>query len=272
MPNVNQQAYGVCPNLGDMWAITNNFDTATIVGASATAALGPERLRDPRIGKKWRTPVGGATLTITFPAAVPLQVFGIFGITPLTDTTLTLAMGTTIGGSEIRSGAWAPTMTGLTRQGFWLNAVERPGLAAPNVIEIRLGLANVGHAIDLGRVWASDYTWTPTVNHTLGSDQSLQDFSAIQRTRRSGAVLADVGIVQRQQSVKYDAISSAEWNNEVYTISKTTGMNRQLLFIPNYLVYPPYKHAILGYQTALNPIATLGFDRFTKMFALQEAG
>lgn len=261
-------SYGVCDNLGDQWFATNDFDTATTTGG-AVPGLGVERLRDTRLGKVWRTPTGGATLTIVFQPTTALQVFGLFGINPYTVTGLTLDIGTSIGGSEIRSGPWTPTITLATKQALWLNCIERPGLAAPDVVEIRLGVpANV----DIGRVWAGDLAWTPTVSHNYGSDQDIIDLSAVQRTRRSGAVLADTAKTQRVHNLQYEAISQSEWDSEVYRLNKFVGIHKQLLFVPNYLVYPPERHAILGYREQMNPITAQTYDRFSQQFRIRESG
>ena len=265
-------AYGVCDNLGDMWFLTNQVDSATLTGASVTPELGVERLKDPRIGKKWRTPFGGATLTITFASAVPVQCFAIFGLSPVFGTTFTLAMGTTVGGSDIRAGVWDPDVDNRTRQAFWLNAVERPGLTAPLLREIRLGVASATAAIEIGRAWAGDYVWTPTVSQAPGSDQGSVDMSSVQRTRRGGAVLADAAKIQRTATIQYNAIPQAEWDDEVYTITMTAGQSKQLLYIPSYERFAPYRNAILGHQEALNPIAALAYDRYTKTFVLREDG
>jgi len=263
-------AYGICDSLGDMWAIRNAVDTATVSGTAASADLGVDRVRDPRLGKFWRTAAGGSTITLQFPTPVPLQMFGVFGVS-IPTATLTLDIGTTYGSSNIRSGAWNPTRNEGTKQCFWLNAVERgPQVAAPLVAEIRLGIAEGG--VDVGRIWASDYSWTPGVSHTVGSEQRMLDLSAVQRTRRSGAVLADRAPRQRTHTIKYDMVSTSEWNYEVLSIDYYAGMHKQVLFVPNYLVYPPDRHAILGYQEDMSPIANISYDRWGRVFNLRECG
>lgn len=262
-------AYGICDNLTDMWAWTNPVDTATLSGPSASG-LGVERLRDPRLGKAWRTPTGGGTVTIKFANPVPLQMFGVFGMHPY-NPTMTLALSTTLGGSDVRSGAWTPAVNPLTKQCFWLNAVERGAATpAPNIMEIRLGITEAG--VDIGRIWASDTQWTPSTSHSPGSQQGTVDLSAIQRTRRGGAVLADIGIVQRTHQVEYNMISDAEWDTEVFELSLLAGTHQQVLFVPNYTVYAPVRHAMLGYSESISPIVSVAFDRWSKTFNLRESG
>lgn len=266
-------AYGVCPEPLDLWFLTNAVDTAALEGAASSSTLSVERLRDPRVGKKWRTTVNGATLKMTFSPTIPLAVFAVFGLAPYS-VPLTLDISTVAGSlsGDIRTGAWTPTRITQTAQALWLNLVERPGLATPMVAEIKLGLSRPGGTIDVGRVWAGDYHWTPTVSHAFGSEQSMVDLSAVQRTLRSGAVLADRAVIQRQQVVRYDAIPYDELNSEVFVLDKTAGLSKQLLFVPNYKAFGPSRYAILGYQQAMNPIVSMTYDRYSKSFNLREAG
>lgn len=260
-------AYGVCENLGDMWFLDNKFDIATLT-ATSMPGLGSERLRDPRLGKIWRSPTTGADLTISFASAIPLQCFAIFGVQPINNT-MTLSIGTTPGGSDIRSGAWAPTINKYAKQAFWLNAVERPGLAAPSVREIRLTSVQ---QLQLGRVWAGDYHWTPVVNMAPNSANSVVDLSSVQRTKRGGAVLADAAAVQRVVQINYDSVSADEASDELFTLDMEAGVHQQILFIPNYKVYAVAKYGLLGYQDTINPIALLGADHNSRSYVLREAG
>ena len=281
MPSINQLAYGLCPNPTDLWFMTNLFDSAsTISGASSSSLLGVERLRDPRVGKKWRTPPAPADtiLYMQWNTAVPIAVFGVFGLSPWNvpmklDIYSAIQDPASVAPGDIYHAAtWSPSRSSLTAQGLWLNLQARPGLATPLVGEIRLTMNPSSGTCDVGRVWAGDYQWTPSVGHANGSEQSLMDLSAIQRTLRSGAVLTDNAVVQRIHNVKYDAVPLAEWNNEVFTMDKTAGTHQQLLFVPNYKVFDTAKYAILGYQEGMNPIVSMTYDRYSKAYVMREAG
>jgi hypothetical protein len=268
MPYDVNPLYTNCFVLNDIWCGLNDLDAAVLSGGAA-AGLGVDRLKDPRLGKVWRTPTGGATLTILFATAIPIQVFGVFGVSNPA-VAMTLAMGSTPGGSDIRSGTWTGSGDALTKQKLWLNRRDRGVAVAPLVREIRLGITTAG--IDIGRVWASDYSWTPISAHNTASTQSFTDLSSVQRTRRSGSVLADSAAVQRLHQVDYDALTSTEWAEEVFTLQQTAGLHQQVLFVPNYTVYNVNRFSLLGYQESQNPIAAMTYDRFQTSFNLRESG
>lgn len=259
---------GACDTRNDIWCMDNAISTAGLVGASAVPGLGPERLRDPRIGVVWRTPAGGGDLTITFNPPVSLEVFSIHGLNPVT-TPLELDIGTAPGLSDIRSGPWAPVIDPDVGQGLWINARDLAADPAPVVAEIVLRL---GASADLGRIWAGNWHWTPCFGHHYAAAQGFMDLSTIQRSTRSGAVFADAAVVQRTHEVEYNMIEPDEWDGPVFQLSRVAGTARQLLFIPDYDVYPPERHAILGYQESVNPITALGFQRFQKSFVMRESG
>lgn len=264
-------AYGLCDTPNDFWFLANWIDPGStlLTGTSATAALSVENLRNPRLGRVWRTAAGGSTLTITFSVPQPIQVFAIFGLTN-SNPTLTLRMGTAVGLGDIRTGPWNPGIDPYVKQAIWLNVADAGQTVAPMVKEIQLGVADSN--FDIGRAWAGDFFWTPAVGHVMGSQQNVVDLSTIQRSRRSGAVWADIGAVLRTHQIDYDMISQDEWQTEVFYLAKYAAMNKQLFFVPNWNVYQRQKHAILGYQEQINPIATLGYDRWARSFLMKESG
>lgn len=261
-------ATGVCDTLNDIWCMDNAVDTASLSAVSATPELGPERLRDPRIGVVWRTPPGGADLTITFAEPTPMQVFTLHGLNPVT-VPMELEMSTAPGLADVRSGPWTPTIDADVGQAMWINARDLGADPAPLVAEIVLRLQDTA---DLGRVWAGDWHWTPLFGHIYAAEQQFTDLSSVTRSVRSGAVFSDASVVQRGHAIEYNMIEPDEWDGPVFRLSKIAGLARQVLFVPNYTVYPPERHAILGYQDAVNPIVAFGFQRYQKSFTIREAG
>lgn len=260
---------------GDRWYVDNLVDTATITGASLTPALGPQRLADPRLGVVWRPADIDSEVTFTFQQPTRVQAIGVFGVkkpTPTSVIRFNLDLTLPDASPDPRSGLWEPDLDVFTEQGIWLSDLLDPLYADTPVASVKLAFAFDSALCDIGRVWIGSPLWEPTINHTYGSEQGLEDLSTVQRTRRSGAVFADTARRLRTASVTYDAIDPVEWAGPVRTLGLTAGTSKQVLFVPDPSVYDPTKETILGYQEQLNPITTLGFQRFQKAFDLKEAG
>lgn len=228
-------------------------------------------MQDPRIGVKWRTPAAGAGIfNAAFSVPTPLAVIGLFGLST-TSLTLTLNISSVgpAGPWDIRSGIWTPDIDPDVGQAIWLNSRDLRADPAPVAAAINIRVEEGG--VDVGRVWAGPWLWAPQANHTVGSSWGSEDLSTMQRTKRSGAVFADRAAQRRMADLTYDMVTDEERLSGVAPLMRA-GRSNQVLFVPDWRVYPVESYAILGYQEQVAPLAAMTFDRWSHGVSLREAG
>ena len=268
----------------DIWCIDNLIDSAAVTADSAVTALGPTRVKDPRLGRVWRPVATTATLTATFaqPSQVDIVMAILRGHSGSGRVTLKLFSGAGSSTPDIFSGAIDNAVDPTLQMMIWIAERDAPSKVffptppdpAPPVgpTTAKLALTITGGVLDVARVWAGKAVWRPMVNHILGSGQGVTDMSRVQTTPRAGAVFTDSAVRLRSQSPNYDAIDVTEWAGPVDALARTAGVAKQCFFVPDFEYYNPHIAAIMGYQQEISPIIASGWRRFQRAFAIQESG
>jgi hypothetical protein len=270
----------------DMWLIRNAVDGGTLSASSAEPLLGPNHIKEPRMGRVWR-PLARAAGSVTVTFTTPVQVDAIAVVTRgwKVPNSIRLAARSVVGGAnDVFDGFIDGAADPVHQTSYWIPERDDPNSVIPppdpNVDNDppkgpTLGqiVVTVAAGIDVGRIWAGPAMWRPKVGHTTGGEQRLFDQGTVQMANRSGAVFTDHAARIRQHSVKYDMLDDNEVFGPVQELTAIAGATKQLLFLPNWEFYKPSeRQGFIGYMAELNPIIALGWRRWERAFAIREAG
>jgi hypothetical protein len=257
----------------DHWCWRNQVDnpgtelTVTVGGYSGD--LGIENIRDPRVGRIFRSGLMPSEVRIRLAVSTPLSVLGIFGANLAAMGTITLKVGTSAGAGDILSVVIPPA----GRQSVTL--LRGPGgQPAPTVPAAHVTIATTGSTpFEMGRLWLGDVDWTPLIGHAPdGSLWQVVDLSMRSPTPKGGAFLIDRGRRLRTFTTAYRTLQPSEYNGTLFDFDTEYGLSAQVLFIPNPDVYPISRWPILGYVHELPENRFVGFQRGTRDMTVVEAG
>lgn len=258
--------------MSDIWSWNNVVDAAGTLISSAAGSAGElltPNIRDPRVGKIWRSGTMPATLNIALPASASISLFGVFGHNYARLGAMTLKLGTAPNLGDLWERRFDPAIVG--RQAVFvlrdINGQPAPVEAAHATIEV-----SDGAALEIGRIWIGTADWAPDVDHSVdGSGWGGTDLSRKSRTPLSGAVLGDRGARLRTFTANYQALAPSEYAGSLFEMDDR-GTLQQMLFVPNPDLYDPHRFAILGTLDEIPNTNWQAFKTAGRAIAITEAG
>lgn len=260
--------------MADYWSWNNAVDAAgvsfdSLGGSAEDLVVG--NLRDPRVGKIWRSGTTPNELRVALPATAGISVIGIFGANLAQVGALTVHLGTAAGESDVWEDEVDPTIQPTARQAVFVLR-DSAGVLAPVAASHVTVRAAGGVPLEIGRLWVGGADWNTTVGHTLGSSWRVTDLSPVRRTPRSGSRLVDLAARLSTFNAVYDALYPDEYNDALRRLDRDRGLGAQMLFVPNPDVYDPIEFAILGGLVELPETQFLGYLRAGRTMTIMEDG
>lgn len=228
-------------------------------------------LRDPRVGKPWRS--GGAPneLRIALPVTAGISVLGVFGANLAEIGSLTVHLGTAAGLGDVWEDELDPLLLPTARQAVFVLRDSAGDLDPVSAAHVTVKAAGAV-PLEIGRIWVGGADWHTRVGHTIGSEWQVSNLSRITRTPRSGSRSADVAAKLATFTAVYDALYPEEYADALRRLDRDRGMAAQMLFVPNPDVYDPIEWAILGGLTELPETQFLGYLRAGRQMTILEDG
>jgi hypothetical protein len=258
----------------DIWSWNNAIDAAGALVSSVSGDAGDmhaNRIRDPRLGRIWRSGGSPNELRIALPASAGLSVLGVFGVNMAEIGLLTVSLGTTAGGNDVWEGTVDPTLTVGRRAIF---VIQDANGALEPVTASHMTVASAGTTpLEIGRVWAGGADWQPEVGHIVnGSEWKTIDLSNRRVTPRTGAFHIDLAARRDTFTPAYDALTETEYAGAIRRMDRDRGLGSQMLFIPRTDVYDTNQWAILGYLQELPANRFVGYNRVARTMTIVENG
>lgn len=259
--------------MSDIWSWSNAIDAAGVTFDSISGSAGDlvaANLRDPRVGKPWRSGSAPNELRVTLPATAGISLVGIFGANLSSVGAVTVQLGTEAGIGDVWEGTLDPLVQPTARQAVWAirDGEEIAPVAAAHVTVKAAGTV----PLEIGRLWIGGADWETRVGHTIDSSWQVTDLSRVSKTPRSGAPLVDIAARLSRFTAVYDAMYPEEYNDALRRLDRDRGLAAQMLFVPNPDVYDPVEWAILGRLTELPETRFLGFQRAGRVMTILEDG
>lgn len=258
--------------MADLWSWNNAVDgDGTLISSTAggAGALLTPNLRDPRVGKIWRSGGMPVTLNITLPSTAGVSVFGIFGHNYAEIGEMTLRLGTSEGSGNLWTTTFAPAAIG--RQAVFILR-DANGDPAPVEATHATIVCSLGAPLEIGRIWIGHADWAAQYGHSIdGSEWGAIDLSTKSSTRRSGAVLGDRGAVLRTFTANYGTLVPEEYAGSLFEMD-ARGTLQQMLYIPDPAVYDPNRFAVLGTLDEIPSTAWQAYATAGRVVSITESG
>jgi hypothetical protein len=225
-------------------------------------------IRDPRVGKIWRTGSMPATLNIQLPASAPISIIGLFGVNFSELGNVTVRLGTSQGAADLFETVINTSPIG--RQAVIV--LQASGELAPVSASHVTVVVTDGAPLEIGRIWIGGADWKPSLGHSPnGSGWQGQDLSQRSRTPRSGAFLIDRGARLRTFTANYAMLESDDYSRALFEMDDR-GLSQQMLFIPDSGVYDPNRFSVLGYLSDIPATNWQAFMTAGRVISIEEAG
>lgn len=252
------------------------------------SGLGINRVKDPQIRRRWRTPSGDTSPTVDFDFGVPIDAdviawvqpdnaggwdgdglpMGICANTDLIRHLLDLGdpfplnlFGTAYDSANVQMN---------TKVGFGVHCHLLPSTTNFRYMRTSFSCPSLNGTVgylDMGLVWVGK-TFKPTYNMAYGYNWFFSDTSTITNVQTSGLDFVSVGPKRRNIVFGFDALTDDE-ADIVSQMQRAVGNSKQVLFIPDPDdLTSDFGQPIVGRLVNADPIALPSVNRFTKSFTL----
>lgn len=204
---------------------------ATISSSGTLGDGGVDRLADPQPRHRMRLSGSSGNFTLDLGAVVSIDILALISTT-LTDASTVRVRASATDPAATSSLVYdSGSLSGVTHAN-WLGQVilalsspvsaryVRWDVSTPSAASIDIGLAPLG------------LSWRPLRNYAYGAQKGRQDYGVRDGNPRTGALFAVAGSKARAQSFQLGALSPAEVEADVTTMDVITGVNGDVLFVP----------------------------------------
>lgn len=260
--------------MADYWSWNNALDAAGVSLESVSGSAGDldvANIRDPRVGRIWRSGSTPNELRVALPATAGISIVGIFGANLSAVGSLTVWLGSEPGVGDVWQGEIDPLLQPTAPQAVWVLRDSTGALAPVAAAHVTVKAAGIV-PLEIGRLWVGGADWQPRVGHTVESGWQVRDLSSVTRTPRSGSRLVDRAARRPVFTAAYDALYPEEYNDALRRMDRDRGLASQMLFVPNPDIYDPTEFAVLGGLVDLPETKFLGFLRGGRTMTILEDG